>query len=93
MLYTPCSETDIYIALTMLDSDDVGKSVPVRKDEWKRAFPHLETLIDRIGRAEYASIRFWSDPHRRWSAGKVAIIRKTPRAPCRRISARAAAAP
>ena len=49
LLYTPCSETDIYIALTMLDDDAAAKAVPVRKDEWKRAFPHLETLIDRIG--------------------------------------------
>ena len=51
MLYTPCSETDIYIALTMLDSDEAAKAVPVRKDEWKRWFPHLEALIDRIGDA------------------------------------------
>src|SRR4029077_6507682 len=29
LLYTPCSETDIYIALTMLDSDEVAKAVPV----------------------------------------------------------------
>src|ERR1700722_20189276 len=49
LLYTPCSETDIYIALTMLDSDEVAKAVPGRKDEWKRAFPTLETLIARIG--------------------------------------------
>src|SRR5882672_11448576 len=26
VLYTPCSETDIYIALTMLDTDAVGKA-------------------------------------------------------------------
>ena len=46
VLYTPCSETDIYIALTMLDSDAAAKAVPVLKDEWKRWFPHLESLID-----------------------------------------------
>src|SRR5271156_3871941 len=49
VLYTPCSETDIYIALTMLDSDQAAKTLPALKDEWKRAFPHLEVLIDRIG--------------------------------------------
>ena len=39
VLYTPCSETDIYIALTMLDSDEIAKTVPVRKDEWTARLP------------------------------------------------------
>jgi len=73
VLYTPCSETDIYIALTMLDSDVAAKAVPVRKDEWKRAFPHLETLIDRIGdQGRYD--RFDMIKLKRWSAGRVALI-------------------
>jgi 2-polyprenyl-6-methoxyphenol hydroxylase-like FAD-dependent oxidoreductase len=73
VLYTPCSESDIYIALTMLDSDVVAKTLPVRKDEWKRAFPHLEILIDRIGdQGRYD--RFDLIRLKRWSAGRVAII-------------------
>jgi 2-polyprenyl-6-methoxyphenol hydroxylase-like FAD-dependent oxidoreductase len=73
VLYTPCSETDIYIALTMLDSDDVAKAVPVRKDEWKRAFPHIEALIDRIGEQGRYD-RFELIKLRQWSAGRVAIV-------------------
>ena len=73
LLYTPCSETDIYIALTMLDDDAPAKAVPVRKDEWKRAFPHLETLIDRIG-ASGRYDRFELIKLKRWSAGRVAFI-------------------
>jgi 2-polyprenyl-6-methoxyphenol hydroxylase-like FAD-dependent oxidoreductase len=73
LLYTPCSESDIYIALTMLDSDAVAKEVPVRKDEWKRAFPHLETLIDRLGE-EGRYDRFDLIRLKRWSAGRVAVI-------------------
>jgi 2-polyprenyl-6-methoxyphenol hydroxylase-like FAD-dependent oxidoreductase len=73
LLYTPCSETEIYIALTMLDDDEVAKAVPVRKEVWKRAFPHLEKLIDRIdeqGRYD----RFEMIKLKRWSAGRVAIV-------------------
>ena len=73
LLYTPCSETDIYIALTMLDDDAAAKAVPVRKDEWKRAFPRLEALIDRIG-ALGRYDRFELIKLKRWSAGRVAII-------------------
>jgi 2-polyprenyl-6-methoxyphenol hydroxylase-like FAD-dependent oxidoreductase len=73
VLYTPCSGADIYVALTMLDRDEAGKSVPVHKDSWKRAFPHLETLIDRIGEQGRYD-RFELIKLRRWSAGRVAII-------------------
>ncbi len=73
VLYTPCSETEVYIALTMLNSDEAAIATPVRRDAWKRWFPHLEALIDRCdGEARY-------DPFelirlKRWSQGKVAVI-------------------
>src|ERR1700719_2907687 len=73
VLYTPCSETDIYIALTMLDRDEAAKAVPVRKDTWRRTFPHLEALIDRIGEQGRYD-RFELIKLSRWSAGRVAII-------------------
>src|SRR5215469_11959452 len=73
LLYTPCSENDIYIALTMLDSDAAAKAVPVRKDEWKRAFPHLAALIDRIGEQGRYD-RFDLIKLKRWSSGRVALI-------------------
>src|SRR5256714_15007801 len=73
VLYTPCSESDIYIALTMLDRDEIAKATPVRKDAWKHWFPHLEPLIDRIGeQARYD--RFDLIKLSRWSAGRAALI-------------------
>jgi 2-polyprenyl-6-methoxyphenol hydroxylase-like FAD-dependent oxidoreductase len=73
ILYTPCSEDDIYIALTMLDSDEIAKAVPVRKDDWKRWFPPLEALIERIG-TQGRYDRFELIKLKRWSAGRVAIV-------------------
>jgi len=73
LLYTPCSRSDIYVALTMLDSDTAGKDVPVRRDVWKAAFPHLAALIDRIGdQGRYD--RFEMIKLARWSQGHVAIV-------------------
>jgi 2-polyprenyl-6-methoxyphenol hydroxylase-like FAD-dependent oxidoreductase len=72
VLYTPCSETEVYIALTMLDSDEEAKVTPVRRDVWKRWFPHLEALIDRLGDGRYD--RFEYSRLKRWSAGRVAVI-------------------
>src|SRR5216683_4733575 len=73
VLYTPCSERDIYIALTMLDRDETAKATPVRKDAWKGWFPHLEPLIDRIGEQGRYD-RFDLIKLSRWSAGRVAIV-------------------
>ena len=73
VLYTPCSETEVYIALTMLDSDEAAKEIPVDRDAWKRWFPHLEPLIGRI-RAAGRYDRFEYIKLKRWSAGKVAVI-------------------
>jgi 2-polyprenyl-6-methoxyphenol hydroxylase-like FAD-dependent oxidoreductase len=73
VLYTPCSAGEIYIALTMLNSDAAAKAVPVRKDVWTAAFPHLAALIGRIGdQGRYD--RFEMIRLRRWSAGRVAIV-------------------
>ena len=73
VLYTPCSETEVYIALTMLDSDEAAKEIPVNRETWKRWFPHLEPLIGRI-RAAGRYDRFEYIKLKRWSAGKVAVI-------------------
>ncbi|SEC45502.1 2-polyprenyl-6-methoxyphenol hydroxylase [Rhizobiales bacterium GAS191] len=73
VLYTPCSATQIYIALTMLDRDAEARTVPIRPALWKASFPHLAALIDRIGEAGRYD-RFEVVKLRRWSSGKVAVI-------------------
>lgn len=73
LLYTPCSDTDVYIALTMLDTDLAARRVPLDRAEWTRSFPRLGALIDRLGDdARYD--RFEVIRLKRWSAGKVALI-------------------
>ena len=74
LLYTPCSETDVYIALTMLDEDVEAKAVPVRKDDWKRAFPLLGALIDQPIGEQGRYDRFELVRLKSWSAGRVAMI-------------------
>jgi 2-polyprenyl-6-methoxyphenol hydroxylase-like FAD-dependent oxidoreductase len=75
VLYTPCSPTEVYIALVMLDSDAVAKAVPVDRAAWKRSFPHLEPLIERLGGdSEGRYDRFEYIRLKRWSAGHVAVI-------------------
>src|SRR5262249_34324520 len=72
VLYTPCSETEVYIALTMLDSDEMAKRTPVERQAWTNWFPHLAPLIARLGEGRYD--RFEYIRLKRWSSGKVAVI-------------------
>ena len=73
VLYTPCSNDQIYVALTMLDRDAAGKATPLHKTEWKASFPHIVPLIDRLGN-DGRYDRFELIKLRRWSAGRVAVI-------------------
>ncbi len=73
VLYTPCSGDTIYLALTMLDSDDVAKATPVNAEAWTRWFPHLRDLIARIG-SEGRYDRFEYIKLRRWSSGRVVVL-------------------
>jgi 2-polyprenyl-6-methoxyphenol hydroxylase-like FAD-dependent oxidoreductase len=73
VLYTPCSDEDLYIALTMLNSDAQAGQVPVDKALWRSSFPQLAGVIDRIGdqgrQDPFEVVRLSA-----WSKGRLAII-------------------
>jgi 2-polyprenyl-6-methoxyphenol hydroxylase-like FAD-dependent oxidoreductase len=72
-LHTPCGGNEVYLALVAMDSDTDAKALPVRKETWKKSFPHLAPLIDRIddqGRWD----RFEVVRLKRWSKGRVALV-------------------
>lgn len=73
VLYTPCSQGQIYVALTMLHNDDTAKAVPLAKQAWRSWFPHLSDLIERIGtHGRYDRFELIKLKH--WSSGRAAII-------------------
>jgi 2-polyprenyl-6-methoxyphenol hydroxylase-like FAD-dependent oxidoreductase len=73
VLYTPCSDSKIYVAMTMLDTDAVAKSLPIRTQAWGRWFPHLQPLLDRLGeQGRYDRFEFIK--LKQWSSGCVAIV-------------------
>lgn len=73
ILIAPCSDVDLYVALTTLDSDEAAKRIPLDKDLWARSFPALENLIARLdGEARWD--RFQVIKIKQWSKGRVAVI-------------------
>jgi len=71
-LYNPCDTRQLYLAMTMLHEDVEARALPLKKSVWKKSFPQLAHLIDRIGEGRYD--RFEYIRLKRWSSGKVAVI-------------------
>lgn len=73
VLYTPCSDEWVYVALLMLNADRDARRIPIDVPLWSRSFPHLAELFERIedrGRWDpFLVIRL-----KRWSKGRAAII-------------------
>ena len=62
-----------YLCFTAPLADREGSEVPLNKPSWTRSFPHLASVIARVG-AENRYDVFESTALRRWSAGRVAIV-------------------
>jgi 2-polyprenyl-6-methoxyphenol hydroxylase-like FAD-dependent oxidoreductase len=73
LLYTPCDSEVFYLCFTAPVTDREGAEVPLNKGSWIRSFPHLESLIARVG-AENRYDVFETTRLYRWSAGRVAIV-------------------
>ncbi|SED23501.1 FAD-dependent oxidoreductase [Bradyrhizobium erythrophlei] len=73
ILVVPCSNTDLYVALTTLDSDEAGRSVPLKLDLWGEAFPGARSVVERLtGEARWD--QFEKVKMRSWSAGRTVIL-------------------
>lgn len=73
LLYTPCNREVFYLCFTMLASDSAASRIPLDKELWTEAFPHLASMIARVP-AEGRYDRFETTKLKRWSAGRVAIV-------------------
>lgn len=71
VLYTPCDDREIYLALTCANEDPV-RALPLDVSAWTASFPHLASLFERIAGGRW-------DPFevvtlRRWWRGRVAVL-------------------
>jgi 2-polyprenyl-6-methoxyphenol hydroxylase-like FAD-dependent oxidoreductase len=73
LLYTPCDREVFYLCFTAPLSDREGSEVPLNKASWTRSFPHLASIIARVGEENRYDV-FETTWLRRWSAGRVAVV-------------------
>jgi 2-methyl-3-hydroxypyridine 5-carboxylic acid dioxygenase len=73
ILYVPCNERDLYLAMMAPVADRQASAIPLRSDIWIEAFPQLAPVIRNVsvgGRYDaYETTKLT-----RWSAGRVAIV-------------------
>lgn len=73
ILYVPCNEDDLYLAMMAPVADREASSIPVRQDIWIEGFPQLEPVLRKVtvgGRYD----AYETSKLIRWSSGQVAII-------------------
>ncbi|MSQ20074.1 MAG: FAD-dependent monooxygenase [Betaproteobacteria bacterium] len=73
ILYCPCNEQELYLAMMAPVSNLEASAIPLRHDVWVAAFPQLEPVIRKIdagGRYD----AYETTNLERWSAGRVAIV-------------------
>jgi 2-methyl-3-hydroxypyridine 5-carboxylic acid dioxygenase len=73
ILYVPCNEQDLYLAMMAPVADREATAIPLRADIWIEAFPQLAPVIRKLsvgGRYDaYETTKLI-----RWSSGRVAIV-------------------
>jgi 2-polyprenyl-6-methoxyphenol hydroxylase-like FAD-dependent oxidoreductase len=73
ILIAPCSDHELYVALTAPVTDKAGQRIPIDKESWTKSFPTLRPLIDRLdGDARWD--RFEVVKLDTWSKGRVALL-------------------
>lgn len=78
VITSPCSSTELYVVLSCLASDTLGRVIPCDVPSWSAAFPHLTSLFERVALESDQERMRWSGFEtirlNRWSSGRVAIL-------------------
>ncbi|MFI0351235.1 FAD-dependent oxidoreductase [Actinomadura sp. 9N407] len=74
VLYTPSSETSLYVALVADEDDRPASRIPVDTASWIRSFPHLEKLLSACAGVPGRWDTFQFHTLTRWSMGRLAFL-------------------
>ena len=78
VILNACGPDELYVAMSCLARDTVGRAAPIDAAAWARSFPALAGVFDRIAaHADWERVqwvRFQIVQLKRWSAGRVAIL-------------------
>lgn len=75
VLYVPCNDVELYIALGAPRSDPQGSRTPIDLDLWTSVFPELTPVLRSAAVAADPRYYGYQTTHlERWTAGRVALV-------------------
>lgn len=83
VLYVPCNDEELYIALGAPRSDEQGSRTPIDLDLWSSVFPELTPVLESAALAvDPRYYGYQTTVLRQWRNGRVAIIGDAAHAMC-----------
>lgn len=82
VLYVPCNDEEVYIALMAPVSDTQGSKVPIDLPLWTENFPHLTPLLEEAAKLHGKYYGYQTTRLDRWTEGRVALIGDAAHAMC-----------
>ncbi len=82
VLYVPCNDDELYIALMAPADDAEGSAVPINLDVWVENFPHLEPILIPAAKIHGRYDRYQTNLLSSWTNGRVALIGDAAHAMC-----------
>jgi 2-methyl-3-hydroxypyridine 5-carboxylic acid dioxygenase len=82
VLYVPCGEQDLYVALMAPRQDAPASRVPIDKPLWAEIFPHLEPILDAASRLSGRYDGYETSVVREWTKGRIALVGDAAHAMC-----------
>lgn len=74
VLYVPCNEQELYLALMAPISDAEGSKVPIVLDVWREVFPHLTPLLKAASKLRGRYDQYETTVVSQWAIGRVALV-------------------
>ncbi|PRX96761.1 FAD-dependent oxidoreductase [Allonocardiopsis opalescens] len=83
VLYVPCNDRELYIALGAPRADEQGSRTPIDLDLWTSAFPELTPVLEAAAVAEDPRYYgYQTTVLRSWTRGRVALVGDAAHAMC-----------
>ncbi|ALX65899.1 FAD-dependent oxidoreductase [Microbacterium sp. XT11] len=82
VLYTPCNDDELYIALMAAATDARGSRVPIDLELWTSTFPQLAPVLKDAAAISGRYYGYQTSRLERWTSGRVALIGDAAHAMC-----------
>lgn len=82
VLYVPCNDDELYIALMSPVDDKEGSAVPINLDVWVQNFPHLEPILTPAAKIHGRYDGYQTNVLENWTNGAVALVGDSAHAMC-----------